>query len=535
MTPSVTADFRRLADLMPQPLLLVSGDARVAVANRAATQLLGWAAQDMEGQPLSRVCQNDETAIAALIRAGARSTSPAPGALVLRLADGSALAYRCDGSLYRPRSDDAPALVLLRLRSKQQAVAQFRQLNERIDMLSREIARRRATEAQLRASTQRLQQADRRKDEFLSMLAHELRNPLAPLHMGVQLLERKHGSLPDVARLTRMMARQTRHMVRLIDDLLDVSRLTRGTIELRHDRFVLAQAIEQAVEMQRPALQARGLTLSVKLAQDMPDLHGDLARMVQVFANLLSNAGKFTDSGGSVAIVSRREGDQAVVVVRDTGAGIPAELLPQVFDLFVQGERSLDRSQGGLGVGLTIVRSIVQQHGGTVRASSAGRGCGSQFEVQLPLAPAQAMTEATTVPAPAPLPDKADGSLRLLVVDDNIDAAQTLCSLLESWGHHVACAHDGPAALAHIAGFDPEVLLLDIGLPGMDGYALAQAVRQQPRADDQPRLLVAVTGYGDAAARQRSAAAGYDQHLTKPVDADALARVLQEFVAQRSR
>ncbi|MCP5261505.1 MAG: hybrid sensor histidine kinase/response regulator [Burkholderiaceae bacterium] len=541
MTPSVSADFRRLADLMPQPLLLVSGDARVAVANRAATQLLGWSAQDMEGQPLRRICRSDDATIAALIRASARSTSPSPGALELRLADGGTLGYRCDGALYRPRSDDAPALVLLRLRPKQQAVAQFRQLNERIDMLSREIARRRATEAQLRASTERLQQADRRKDEFLSMLAHELRNPLAPLHMGVQLLERKHGALPDVGRLTRMMARQTRHMVRLIDDLLDVSRLTRGTIELRQDRFALAQAIEQAVEMQRPALQARGLTLGLKLAADMPDLHGDLARMVQVFANLLSNAGKFTDSGGSVGIVSRREGEQAVVVVRDTGVGIPAELLPQVFDLFVQGERSLDRSQGGLGVGLTIVRSIVQQHGGTVRASSAGRGCGSQFEVRLPLAPAAASATTTDAePAPAPAPSTTGtaaeaSALRLLVVDDNVDAAQTLCSLLESWGHHVACAHDGPAALAHIAGFDPEVLLLDIGLPGMDGYALAQAVRQQPRAEDQPRLLVAVTGYGDAAARQRSAAAGYDQHLTKPVDADALARVLQEFVAQRSR
>lgn len=539
MTPSVSADFRRLADLMPQPLLLVAGDARVAVANRAAAQLLGRPAQELEGGPMGLVCAGDEAAVAALVRASARSTSPSPRTLALRLADGSAMACRCDGALYRPRSADAPALVLLRLRPQQQAVAQFSHLNERIDMLSREIARRRATEEQLRASTEALRQADRRKDEFLSMLAHELRNPLAPLHMGVQLLERKHGDLPEVARLTRMMARQTRHMVRLIDDLLDVSRLTRGTIELRHAPFSLAQAIEQAVEMQRPALQSRGLTLGVKLTPGLPDVLGDQARMVQVFANLLSNAGKFTDSGGSVGIASRREGGQAVVVVRDTGVGIPAELLPQVFDLFVQGDRSLDRSQGGLGVGLTIVRSIVQQHGGTVRATSAGRGCGSQFEIRLPLLTEQTPAETATVPAiapsPAPIADLADRSLRLLVVDDNVDAAQTLCRLVESWGYQAASAHDGPAALARIAEFDPEVLLMDIGLPGMDGYALAQAIRQQPLGDSKRRLLVAVTGYGDAAARQRSAEAGFDRHLTKPVDAEALGQVLGEYVTRRKR
>ena len=217
------------------------------------------------------------------------------------------------------------------------------------------------------------------------MLAHELRNPLAPLRMGVELMERKHGALPEVGRLTAMMARQTDHMVRLIDDLLDVARLTQGTIELRQERVALAEAVEQAVEMQRPALEARGLTLSVEPVAGSLDVRGDLTRLVQVFANLLTNAGKFTESGGRVTVRCWCEGDEAVVAVQDTGVGIPAALLPQVFDLFVQGERSLDRTQGGLGVGLTIVRSIVQQHGGSVQATSAGRGCGSQFEVRLPL------------------------------------------------------------------------------------------------------------------------------------------------------
>ena len=528
MTPSLTADFRTLADLMPLPLLLVTGDGRVAVVNRAATGLLGRSAAELEGELLSRVCQSDEQAIAALIRASARTTSPSPGALTLTLADGSALTCRCEGALYRPRRDDAPALVLLRLSPKNEAVAHFSRLNERIEMLSREIARRRATEEDLRASTERLEQADRRKDEFLSMLAHELRNPLAPLSTGVQLLERKHGALPEVSRLTQMMARQINHMVRLIDDLLDVSRLTRGMIELRYDRFALAEAVEQAVEMQSPALEARGLALSVELDENLPDVRGDLTRMVQVFANLLANAGKFTERGGTVGIVSRGEGDEAVVVVRDTGIGISAALLPQVFDLFVQGEQSLDRSQGGLGVGLTIVRSIVQQHGGTVRATSAGRGCGSQFEVRLPLLSSPPMPDIRPARTPAA---HTSGSLRLLVVDDNVDAAQTLCSLVESWGHQVECVHGGPEALASISESDPEVLLIDIGLPGMNGYELAQAVRQLPQADSL--LLVAVTGYGDATARLRSAQAGYDHHLIKPVDADALEQILAEHVARR--
>ena len=302
MAPSLTGDFRPLADLLPQPLLLVTGDGGVAAVNRAATVFLGRSAADLEDGPLSRVCQSDEQAIAALIRTSARSSSPSPGTLTLLLADGRALTCRCEGALYRQRRNDAPALVLLRLIPKQEAIAHFSLLNQRIDMLSREIARRRATEEQLRASTERLEQADRRKDEFLSMLAHELRNPLAPLRMGVHLLERKHGALPEVGRLTAMMARQTDHMVRLIDDLLDVARLTRGTIEFRQDRIALVEAVEQAVEMQRPALEAAGLTLSVEPDASKPVVRGDLTRIVQVFANLLSNAAKFTDSGGRVTL-----------------------------------------------------------------------------------------------------------------------------------------------------------------------------------------------------------------------------------------
>ncbi len=520
MASTSTSDFQPLANLLPQPLLLVTGDGVVAAVNRAAAVFLGRSEAELEDGPLSRVCQSDEQAVAALIRASARSTSPSPGILTLLLADGRSLTCRCEGALYRQRRSDAPALVLLRLLPKQDAIDRFSLLNQRIDMLSREIARRRATEEQLKASTERLEQADRRKDEFLSMLAHELRNPLAPLRMGIELMERKHGALPEVGRLTAMMARQTDHMVRLIDDLLDVARLTQGSIQLRQERVALAEAVEQAVEMQRPALEARGLTLSVEPVAGSLDVRGDLTRLVQVFANLLTNAGKFTESGGRVTVRCWCEGDEAVVAVQDTGVGIPAALLPQVFDLFVQGERSLDRTQGGLGVGLTIVRSIVQQHGGSVQATSAGRGCGSQFEVRLPLV-SQSMPATDVASAPAA---PAAGSLRVLVVDDNVDAAQTLCDLVESWGHQVECVHGGHEALACIARFDPEALLLDIGLPGMDGYELARAVRQLPQADSF--LLVAVTGYGDAEARLRSAQAGYDQHLTKPVDTDTLEQIL---------
>jgi CheY-like chemotaxis protein len=281
--------------------------------------------------------------------------------------------------------------------------------------------------------------------------------------------------------------------------------------------------------MQRPALEARGLTLGVERDAGKPQVRGDMTRLVQVFGNLMANAAKFTESGGRVTVRSWCDGDEAVVSVQDTGVGIPAALLPHVFDLFVQGERSLDRTQGGLGVGLTIVQSIVQQHGGSVRATSAGRDCGSQFEVRLPLMsesmPAGERARAPTAPAA--------GSLRVLVVDDNVDAAQALCSLVESWGHQVECVHGGREALACIPGFGPEALLLDIGLPGMNGYELARSVRQLPQAASYQ--LVAVTGYGDAEARLRSAQAGYDEHLTKPVDPDTLEQILAQHGSRQAR
>lgn len=520
MTPSLPGDFRPLADLLPQPLLLLTVDGSVAAANRAAAALLGRPEAELQNRHLSVFCEGDDQAITALIRASARSSSPAPGTLTLLLADGRALSCRCEGALFRQRRDDAPALVLLQLIRKDEAIARFSLLNQKIDGLSREVARRLASEQQLRTTTERLEQADRSKNEFLSMLAHELRNPLAPLRMGIQLLERKHGALPDVGPLTAMMARQTDHMVRLIDDLLDVARLTHGTIEFRQDRFALVDAIEQAVEMQRPVIEAKGLTLNVESGSGQPAMFGDSTRIVQVFANLLANAAKFTDSGGRIDVRIGCENYEAVVSVQDTGVGIPAALLPNVFDLFVQGERSLDRQQGGLGVGLTIVRTIVQHHGGSVQATSTGDNCGSQFVVRLPLASQpQPASERERAPIAATA-----GALRVLVVDDNVDAAHALSSLVESWGHQIECVHNGHEALTSIRGVSPDALLLDIGLPGMDGYELARTVRQLPQTASA--LIVAVTGYGDAESRQRSAEAGFDHHLTKPIDLGTLEQLL---------
>ena len=506
-------------------MLLVRLDGMVVAVNHATGALLQCQPSALAGSLLSDLCETDAVALASLLRTSARSTSPAPSSLALKLPDGNTVTYRCEGALFQPHTADETALVLLRLSRHQVAIEKFALLNHQIDLLVREVALRRAAEDKFRDTSQLLEQADRRKDEFLSMLAHELRNPLAPLQMGVQLLERKHGALPEVGRLTAMMSRQTGHLTRLVDDLLDVSRLTRGTIELREGRVSLADVVTQAVEMERPVLDARGLKLLLELADDEAILRGDLTRLVQVMANLIANAAKFTEPGGTVIVSTWSEGAEAVASVRDTGAGVAPELLPHVFDLFVQGERSLDRAQGGLGVGLTIVRSIVHMHGGSVRALSAGRDLGSEFQVRLPLLVANGSTDDDDQEQPPAAADAAPGhSLKVLIVDDNVDAAQTLCALVDSWGHEVKCAYDAREALELIPDLAPDVLLLDIGLPGMNGLDLAREIRSQPGAEVM--LLVAITGYGDPEARKRSAEVGYDHHLTKPVDPDMLERML---------
>jgi signal transduction histidine kinase len=362
-----------------------------------------------------------------------------------------------------------------------------------------------------------LREADRRKDEFLAMLAHELRNPLSAIHGAVDLVRR---SEPD-AGLSRWSAqvidRHVKLLARLIDDLLDVSRITRGKIRLVREHVDGSKIIDSAVEAVRPLINERGHALFVELPGVPLPLEADPMRLEQILVNLLTNAAKYTERGGKIWLSGGQEGGQIVIRVRDTGIGIAPQLLPGVFGLFTQLEGSLDRSEGGLGIGLTLVKKLAELHGGSVLAQSEGPGRGSEFVVRLPAAePATAV-----LPKPERTPAAAHNrATTVLVIDDNVDSARGLERLLKLVGHKVQTAHDGPTALACARVQRPSVVLLDIGLPGMDGYQVASRLRQEEGLDQA--VIIAISGYGQEADRRKSREAGFDHHLVKPIDHDAL-------------
>jgi PAS domain S-box-containing protein len=382
-------------------------------------------------------------------------------------------------------------------------------------------ARKRAEEA--------LKEADRRKDEFLAMLAHELRNPLAPISNALHLA-RLPGA--DSRQAIDLIERQVEHMVRLVDDLLDVSRITRGKIELRRERADLAAVVVRAVEGSRPLIDARRHALDLRLPDDPLPVDGDPVRLAQVVWNLLNNAAKYTPEGGRIGVAVEREGGEAVVRVRDTGMGIPADMLARVFDLFTQVDRTLDRAEGGLGIGLTLVRRLTEMHGGTVEAHSDGPGQGSEFVVRLPLAAGASLAEAPGQGGPAPPPGLPTPGRRVLLVDDNRDSADTLAMLLRLLGHDVRTAYEGRQALAVAGAYQPDLVLLDIGLPGLNGYEVAAQLRAMPRMGRA--VLVALTGYGSEEDRRQARAAGFNQHMVKPVDLDALRELLASLAPFRS-
>jgi CheY-like chemotaxis protein/two-component sensor histidine kinase len=363
---------------------------------------------------------------------------------------------------------------------------------------------------------------DRRKDQFLAMLAHELRNPLAPISNAVQILRLIGLDDPHRSEAWDLIDRQVQHLTRLVDDLLDVSRITQGKVVLQKERLDLAAVVSRAIEASRPLIDARHHELFVTLPSQAVRVEGDPVRLAQVFANLLNNAAKYTLDGGRLQLFVERTSDEALVRVRDNGVGISADLLPRVFELFTQGDRSLARSEGGLGIGLTMVKSLVEMHGGRVEARSEGLGRGSEFLVHLPILASKPVLAPTGSPGAAPaLPSR-----RVLVVDDNQDAAQSLATLLRIRGQEVHVAFDGPSALQAAESFGPDIIFLDIGLPGMDGYEVAQHLRKQPQLDKM--LLVALTGYGQQDDRRRSHEAGFDVHLVKPADPATLQRLIAE-------
>jgi two-component system, sensor histidine kinase len=372
-------------------------------------------------------------------------------------------------------------------------------------------------------------QAARHKDEFLAMLAHELRNPLAPVRNALHILMQGDDDPARRAQLQAMMSRQIDHMVRLVDDLVEASRLSRGTVELQREHLDLRDILRNATEFSQPLVDARDQRLEVDLPDQPLPIEADPVRIAQVFGNLLNNAAKYSGQGDRIALSARREEGEVVVRIRDTGMGIEAEVLPRVFDLFTQGRRSLPRAQDGLGIGLALARSLLEMHGGSITAHSDGPGTGAEFVARLPLAPATARPESHRASEPAaPSPEQANGTgnrpARVLVVDDNVDAAASLAMVLESIGLPHRVAHDGASALREAAEFVPEVVLLDIGMPEMDGYEVARRLRGRP--ETREALLVAVTGWSQAQDRRRSRAAGFDHHFAKPVDIAALTALL---------
>ncbi|MFA7095364.1 MAG: PAS domain-containing protein [Gammaproteobacteria bacterium] len=401
-----------------------------------------------------------------------------------------------------------------------------RELAQANEALRREIADREQmeqalldSEIRLRYQAEKLAEADRRKDEFLAMLAHELRNPLAPIQHAVEVLQRQ-GSLDDVVEwAVDVIARQTGQMTRLVDDLLDLSRIARGRIELHKTSITLGDVISRAVETARPIIDARRHQLIVTQPHESIYLEADLGRLTQVVGNLLNNAAKYTPEGGQIRLSTAREDGEAVIRVADTGIGIPAGLLPRVFDSFMQAADKLERADGGLGLGLSLVRRLTEMHGGRVAANSGGLGKGSEFIVRLPIA-AEQTADATPCAAVA---ESAASARRVLVVDDNMDVATSFTMLLDILGHEAHAVHDGPSALEVVRTLRPEIVFLDIGLPGMNGYEVAQRLREEHGNTLQ---IIALTGYGQEQDRLLAGEAGFDRHLLKPVSIETLEAVL---------
>jgi signal transduction histidine kinase/ActR/RegA family two-component response regulator len=373
-----------------------------------------------------------------------------------------------------------------------------------------------------------LTESDRRKDEFLATLAHELRNPLAPVRNAIHILRARMPPTPELQWARDVIDRQVTQMTRLIDDLMDVSRITRGTFELRREHVLLDEVIRVAVETSRPIIDAAGHQLVVSLPPEPINLDADVIRLAQVFSNLLNNAAKYTGPGGRITVTAERDGNMISVAVQDSGIGIPAAMLTEVFEPFTQLDNSLERTRGGLGIGLALAKRLVEMHGGVIEAQSSGAGQGSRFVARLPVSAQQNVVRPVAQEVRGP--SSVVGGRRILVADDNYDSATSLSILLNDAGYEVRTAGDGVQALETAVQFRPDIALLDIGMPKLNGYEVARQIRNQPWG--RHVLMIALTGWGGADHRRQTAQAGFDHHLTKPVDPAALTRLLVALLTE---
>jgi len=491
--------LERIFDTVPLMMTIYEPDTKVLRVNRAFEHLVGWSSEEIGGVSLMEECYPDPE-----YREQAREYMQA-----------------C-----RPEWRD------FRVKARDGRVVESSWTNVRLSDdtqlgIGVDLTERKRVEAALRESEEALRHADRLKDEFLATLAHELRNPLSPMRNAVEIL-RDHGGDREAAdHALAVLDRQLNVMVRLVDDLLDISRITRGKIELVRSLVDLDSILQRAIENTRPQFRENEHQLTYQLPGGPLTVAGDPVRLEQIFANLLNNAAKFTPRGGVVTVEVTCHADEAAVRVRDTGIGIASDVLPRIFDTFVQGDRSVDRARGGLGIGLSLVKRLVDLHGGEVEAFSAGRGQGSEFVVRLPLArqgredSISSHRRAQEAKQPEPLRRKRQ---TVLVVDDNVDAAKTLSFLLSTWGYDVLVAHDGQSGVDLGNTHELHAVIMDLGMPGMSGYSAARLMRADPRLADV--LLIALTGWGQPDARRESAEAGFNHHLVKPVEVAVLRRIL---------
>ena len=487
--------FRLLLEgLEDYAVCMLDPEGRVVSWNAGARKIMGYAPDEIVGQRYDRFFREDE-------REAGRPAEMLEAARVHRRHEDQLSLCRKDHAGYWAH------LMLTALHDDSNVLRGFA-------MLVRDLSERKRMES--------LEEQGRHLTEFLAMLAHELRNPLAPIRNAVAIMSAVDGLPQQVAWSRDVIERQTTQLARLVEDLLDVSRITRGKLRLQSQPMALDDALQRAVEASRPLIDARHHRLEVHVPPGLR-VHGDMTRLTQVFLNLLNNAAKYTPEGGDIRLSAEAEGHDVVVRVRDNGVGIPKALIESVFDLFAQGERTLDRSEGGLGIGLTLARRIVALHGGSIAARSDGPGRGAEFEVRLP-------RYASDMPVVAPDASQGrrpQGARRaILVVDDNVDSANSMAMLLRMGGHEVEVAHDGPSALDRVSAHAPDIVLLDIGLPGMSGYQVAEAMREKLGRDHVPRIY-AMTGYGQEHDRDRSRESGFDGHLVKPVLPDELFRLIE--------
>jgi PAS domain S-box-containing protein len=531
---------RLMVETMNEAGLAISADGLLLYVNDRAAALLEHGRSDLLGHPIEGlVVPADVARLRRLLDTSREGT--ADDRIVFRNAGGTEVPMHLWASRLPRAGEPIICLVgtdLTRLEADQALLAQLQEHQQALKTSRAEALglMSQALDAREQAArlAQELGESDRRKDAFLATLAHELRNPLAPIRNALEILRLQDTETADVTEAREMMERQLAHLVRLVDDLLEVSRITHGKIDLRKEQVSLATVIESAVETIQPLLTTTGQRLTVELPPSALWLEGDPTRLSQIFGNLLNNAIKYTEPGQEIRIIARQQPDGTVEVsVQDNGAGIPAEDLPHVFDMFAQGEASQTQARGGLGIGLTLARTLVELHGGRIDAFSAGPGQGSQIQVSLPVARGETTTEVAKPRRMSEAAAPASTGRRILVVDDNRDAAASLARLLKLKGAEARTAFDGRSALTVLETEPVDVVILDIGMPDLDGHEVARRIRARPEWDGI--RLIAMTGLGEAAVRQRSLEAGFDQHLVKPVAVDVLDGVLASAPGEKGR